>query len=168
MANARLEKYLRDLPTFRLAFGDIQTSTGSTGGVVSVEVIGADNKHIKLRHMQISKVDGDVTPFRLTRRNASTGSTGQTLRNPVLMSGPSGSTFGGTIREYTVAPTPGTLVGNLQEIDLSSGEVMNESFGERAGLNTVILRSSTEAVTFEVNSTSARNINGYIELTEEP
>ena len=175
MGNARLEHFLRtQVRTYRVALADINTSTGSTGSVIAVEILGVANRLVKLRHIQISKPTISITPYRLNYYSvASTGSTNQVVGasgstfSVVQISGPAGSTYDGVVRRYISPPVAGTLVGSLQDIDLSTGDVMNEHYGDEKGYHAPTLRGSSESFGIEIGSTTAVVWNGYIEITEE-
>lgn len=169
MANARLEKFLRDIRTYRVAFEDLATDTNA-GAKIAIELFGAANKHVKLRHIQISKPTVGIAPFQLNFYSVgSTGSTGETQAvNSQMRQGD--STYGGIVRLYTVSPdaTTGTLLNTLQEIDISTGEVMNESYGDRGVIQSVTLTGSSQSLAIVITSTGANTLNGYLEFTEEP
>jgi len=168
MGNARLDHYLRtQIPVYRIALSDVNASTGSTGGGIAIEMTGVANSRVKLRHIQIAKLDGLATVRTSYFSVASTGSTNQSLLAPVQW--PRGeSTYAGNVRQYTASPSPGTLVGHIQQIDLSTGDVLNEHYGDERGFFTPFLNGSSESFAIEINSTSARTWDGYIEFTVEP
>ena len=169
MGNARLEKFLRDIRTYRVAFEDLATDTGA-GAKIAVELFGSDNKHVKLRHVQISKPTIGIAPFQLNFYSVgSTGSTGETQAVDAQMK-QGDATYSGIVRLYTVSPdaSTGTLLNTLQEIDISTGEVMNEAFGDRGVIQSVTLTGSTQSVGIVITSTGANTLNGYVEFTEEP
>lgn len=171
MSNARLEHYLRtQVRTYRVALSDLATDTGNTAKI-AVEVFGVANKHVKLRHVQVAKPSLAIAPFQLNKYSVgSTGSTGQSLASPLLLSGPAGSSYGGNVRLYTVNPssTAGTLVDQAQEIDIATTDVMNEHYGDDQGKFAPTLYGSTESYAMVITSTGANTLNGYIEITEEP
>lgn len=179
--NARLEHYLRsstNVNTFRFALSDLTTTTaageaGSTG--LAFEIFGVDNKHVKLRHVQISKPDVAIAPFQINKYSiaSTTGSaTGTTLRISPLSFRGSNSSYGGEVRIYTdlMSPTTGTLIDQLQEIDIGTADVMNEHYGDDQTKFAPTLQGSTESFGFVVTSTAGSPfvLNGYVEFTEEP
>jgi len=173
---ARLEYFLRNtVRTYRVTLADLTTSTaGSTSGAQTYfEIVGAPNKKVKLRHFQNFKPSGAIAPFRLAQNSvATTGSTGQTLISPTRISGSGDSTFGGTVRFYSVGPPSGsgTLLnqGFILDQDLSTGDVVNEGFGDPHGIASPELISTSESFVGLVTSSSAVILNGYLEFTEEP
>ena len=172
---ARLENFLRNtVRTYRVTLADLTTSTaGSTSGAqIYFELIGAPNKKVKLRHFQNFKPTG-AHQFRLAQYSvATTGSTGITSVSPTRISGSGDSTFGGTVRFYTVGPPSGsgTLLnqGYILDQDLSTGDVVNEHFGDEKGIACPELISTAESFAGEVTSSNAVILNGYLEFTEEP
>lgn len=173
---ARLEHHLRNtVRTYRVTLADLATSTaGSTSGAqVCFEVVGAPNKKVKLVHFQNFKPSVPLAPFRLLQYSAATtGSTGQTNISPTRISGSGDSTFGGQVKFYTLSPVSasGTLLnqGSLVDQDLSTGDVVNEHFGDEGGIGRPELISTGESFAGQWVSTSAATLNGYIEFTEEP
>jgi len=169
MGNPRLEKFLRDIRTYRIAFEDLATDT-SASPKIAIEILGAANKHVKLRHVQIAKPSVGIAPLEINLYSvASTGSTGQTF-GANMQAKQTDSSYSGSVRLYTVNPgsTSGTIFGNIQEIDISTGEVMNEAFGDRGVIQSVTLTGSTQSIGIIITSTGANTLNGYIEFTEEP
>ena len=169
MSNARLSQYLRNstqIRTFRAAFSD---ATGSTSAGILFELSGAADKKITLRHIQISKPNTAFTPIQIERLSTLSISTGSpTALSPVRVSNPGGSTSLSTLRTFADVPaTKGTLLNQIQEIDLSTGEVLNEHYGDEDGGQSVVLNDSTHAIAITMNTTGII-VNGYIEWTEEP
>lgn len=170
--SARLEYFLRNtVRTFRVTFADLTSTAGSTGSRLNFEVTGVANKRVKLRHLQIFKPSTAIAPFQLGQYVvASTGSTGQSIISPVRLNDPNGSTFGGTVRFYSSAPAAGTLLnqGFLVDQDLTTGDVVNEHFGDEKGISVPTLEGSSESFAGLVTSTLSVIFNGYLEFTEEP
>jgi len=130
-----------------------------------MELVGVDNKDVKLRHVQITKPSVSLAPLKLEKLSpvSTTGTSTSILPAPFR-----GTTALATFKLYTVFPTKGTVIGRaLQEADLSTGEWMNEHYGDEDGSNPVPpLQSSTESYAWSV--TVASLVNGYVEWTEEP
>lgn len=177
----RLEHYLRtstNVNTFRFSLSDLTTTTaseeaGSTG--LAFELFGVDGKHVKLRHVQISKPSIDISPLLINKYSiaSTTGSaTGTTVRISPLSFRGSNSSYSGEVRIYTdlMSPTTGTLLDQLQEIDIASGDVMNEHYGDDQTKFAPTLQGSSESFGFVVTSTAGSGfvLNGYVEFTEEP
>jgi len=166
---SRLEKFLRDIRTYRVAFEDLATDTGN-GDKIIVEIQGVANQLTKLRHIQISKPTIGITPFKLNLYSVNTtGSTSQTVVADIQVK-VTDSTYGGIVRLYTSSPdaSTGTLFSTLHDIDISTGEVMNEAYGDRGVIMTPTLTGSTEAFGITITSTGANTVNGYVEFTAEP
>ena len=169
MSNARLEKFLRDIRTYRVAFEDLATDTQPDDKIV-VELFGAANKQVKLRHVQIAKPTIGIAPLQIHFYSvASGGSAGETQAVDAQMR-QGDSTYTGIVRLYTINPdaSTGTILNTIQEIDISTGEVMNESYGDRGVIQSVTLTGSTQSIGIVITSTGANTLNGYIEFTEEP
>lgn len=169
--SARLEKFLRNnVLTYRLAFSDLTSDTGATSRL-ALEIFGVANKHVKLRHVQVSKPSIAVSPFQLNKYSiGTTGTTGQSLGTPVPFLG-TNSTYAGSVRLYTVNPSStagGTLVDSLQEIDVAATDVMNEHYGDDRGMFAPTLNGSTESFGLAVTTTGSVILNGYAEWTVEP
>jgi len=165
---ARMDKYLLDRRTYRVALSDL--AFGTSAGGVAVELIGIDNGLVKLSHMQISKPSVAVTPLTLEKFNTATSSGTFTSPAPLRMKG-SDSTASAVLRLYTVAPSTGSGEGSLdnqfQEIDVATTDVSNESYIDNSnGVQAPILTGSTESLIIRL----ARDVilNGYLEWTEEP
>ena len=162
-------KFLRDIRTYRIAFEDLGTDTVAVPKI-AIEILGAANKHVKLRHVQIAKPSIGIAPLEINMYSvASTGSAGQTLGSNMQVK-QTDSTYTGSVRLYTTNPgsTAGTIFSNIQEIDISTGEVMNEAYGDRGVIQSVTLTGSTQSIGIVIASTGANTLNGYIEFTEEP
>ncbi len=173
MADARLEHFLRNtVRTYRVTLADVTSTAGASTGTMLFEVLGAANKKVKLRHLQIFKPNVTVAPFRLAQYSvASTGSSSQSAISPTRISGSGGTTYGGIVRFYTGGqPAGGTLLnqGIIVEQDLSTGDVVNEHFGDERGYSCPTLSGATESFAGLVTSTASVVLNGYIEFTEEP
>lgn len=168
--SARLEKWLRDLRTYRVALEDLAFEADSTGRL-AVEIFGSAGKLTKLRHVQMSKPSLGIAPFQLNVYSVGTtgGSSSPTVASDMQLN-QDNATYSGIVRLYTNGPTTteGTLFKTFQEIDISTGEVMNESFGDRGVINSVTLTGSSQSIGLVVTSTGANVLNGYIEFTEEP
>jgi hypothetical protein len=126
---------------------------------------------IKTVHMS---VPSNQTQSPLIIAKYSTAPTDGTATNP--QSVPLDSNSKGAraaVNLYTVAPTAGTLIGEVFEDDISSfdsdafrGDRVHEEFGRGDGSQSLILRSAAENVGI-VLSDADTPINGYIEWTEE-
>jgi len=180
MGNARLDSYLRNstnVNTYRFALSNLTTTTaageaGSTG--LAFEIFGVANKQVKLRHVQFSKPSIAINPLLINKYSiaSTTGSaTGTTLRiSPVSFRG-NDSSYGGEVRIYTdlMSPTTGTLLDQLQQIEIAPTDVMNEHYGDDQGKFSPTLEGSSESFGFVVTSTAGSGfiLNGYVEFTEE-
>ncbi len=169
MSNARLAHYMRNstqIRTYRAAFSD---ATGSTTIGILFELSGVADKKVTLRHIQISKPNTAFTPIKIERLSTLSISTGTpTNLAPVRLSNPGGSTSLSTLRHFADIPvTKGTLLNQIQEIDLTTGEVLNEHYGEEIGGPGVVLVDSSHAIGIDIGTTTIV-FNGYIEWTEEP
>lgn len=154
---------------YRVAFGDLTSDTLATERV-GLELFGQANKEVKLRHLQVSKPSLPLAPFRLVKYSiGTTGSTGQVLASPVPQAG-TNTTYGGNVRTYTSNPssTAGTVVGDLQNIDISTSDVMNEHYGDPGQMQSFALQGSSESFGLILGSTGAVVFNGYLEFTVEP
>jgi len=164
--SARLDHYLRNnIRTYRHVFID---DTGSTSGGVLFQLTGAAGKKVSLRHIQMSNPNVGFNPF-LVERLSTLCSTGTPVAlSPVPISNPNGSSAGAALSQYSaLAPTKGTLIGAIHNIDLSTSIVMNEHYGDEDGGNSVTMEDSTHAVAISITTTGII-VNGYIEWTEEP
>ncbi len=161
MGMARLAFHKRNIKTYRIAFSDLAAVSG-----VMVEIIGAADKKISIRHIQISKPSTALTP--LTIEKLSAASTGGTSTSPTPVPlAKRFAAFSGTVKLYTVAPTKGALIDQIQEIDIGTGDVMNEHYGgEDGGGRTVELEAVDEVLVLVGGVTTT--LNGYIEFQEEP
>jgi hypothetical protein len=177
--SARLDFYLRNtVRTYRVTFADLATSTAgsATGSQIYFEVQGAAGKKVKLRHLQIFKPLVSIAPFRLAQYSvATTGSAGETIISPTRMNNSSGSTYGGTVTFYSTGPTSGAVnaatrldQGYILDQDISTGDVVNEHFGDERGISCPTLLGSSESWAGIVTSAATVTLNGYIEFTEEP
>lgn len=159
--SARLELVRRTLKVYRVTFSDLAGVSG-----VAVELVGAANKLITLRHIQISKPSVALEPYKLEKLSAaSTGGT-STTPTPVPMR-TSNAAASGVVKLYTVAPTKGALIDQIHEIDIATGDVMNEGYGEgstRSGAARLEAAAQTLVILIAATST----LNGYIEWEEEP
>ena len=167
---ARLEKFLRDIRVYRIALEDLAFEGDSTAKL-GVEIFGSSGKLTKLRHIQIAKPTLGIAPFLLNVYSVGTtgGSSSPTVASNMQMN-QDDATYSGIVRLYTNGPTSteGTLFNTLQEIDISTGEVMNESYGDRGVIQSVTLTGSTQSIGLVFTSTATNTLNGYIEFTEEP
>ncbi len=170
--SARLEQYLREqenanveirrkIRVYRVAFSDLAAVSG-----VAVELVGTSKKLVTLRRIQISKPTVALTPYTLEKlSSASTGGT-STSPTPTPVLGSDG-VADAVVKLYTSAPTSGTVLDQLQEIDIATGDVMNEAFGDdRDRSGAPKLENATETLVITVTVTST--VNGFIEWQEEP
>jgi len=157
---AALELLRKNKRTYRVAFSDLAAVSG-----VAIELIGVVNKHVTLRHIQISKPSAALTP--LTVEKLSAVSTGGTSTTPTpVPTRASFSAAGGVVKLYTVAPTKGTLIDQIQEVDVGVSDVMNEHYGDPGGGGAFALEAAVEVIAIVVTATVT--LNGYIEWQEEP
>ena len=174
----RLEQYLRNstgFRTYRFALSDLTTTTNSVGSEstgIAFEIFGIANSEVKLRHVQISKPSIALEPFQINKysiASSTSASTAITRISPVPFRG-TNSSYAGEVRFYTalVSPSTGTLVDQLLETDLATGDVMNEAFGDRGGISAPMLQGSTESFGFVIAASGGTVLNGYVELTAEP
>jgi len=172
--SARLQHYLRtQIPIYKFALSDLTTTTNVGNSGLAFEIFGEDNKHVKLRHVQISKPSLDIAPYQLnfySVGSSTSASTGTTRLSPVNVGNLTGSSYGGEVRTYTslVSSSTGTLVDQGQEIDILTTDVMNEHYGDDQGKFVETLRGSTESWGFAITSTGGTVLNGYVEFTVEP
>ena len=156
---ARLELVRRNLRVYRVAFSDLAGLSG-----VIVELGGSANKRITLRHIQIAKPSTGLTPYTLEKLSAL--STGGTSSTPTPV--PSRTEYAaadGVVKLFTAAPTKGSLIDQIQEIDIATGDVMNEDYLEN---DVPIWTLDAAAQAFAIVITVTSTINGYIEWSEEP
>ena len=161
MGMARLALTKRNIRVYRVAFSDLAALTG-----VAVEISGAANKKITIRHIQIAKPSAALEPLKIEKLSAA--SSGGTSSTPTKV--PLATRFSAaaaTVKLYTGAPTKGALIDQIQEIDIGTGEIVNEHFGgEDEGGRAVELEAAAESLVLVV-ATSV-TLNGYIEWQEEP
>ena len=163
--SARLEKWLRDnIFTYRAVLDSITTST-ALGAFLSIA--GEANKLTKLRHVQISKPDTALT-FQVARVDVTPTTGTYTELSPARISHSTGSTYGGVVRAYTVIPTLGGTTELFQTIDLSTSEVLNEHYGDRADIRTPELNGDSGAIILNSSVAAAVQLSGYVEFTREP
>jgi len=159
VASARLALTRRNIPVYRVAFSDL--SVGGAG--VGVELLGVANKLITLRHIQVSKPSSAIEPLKLEKlSSACTGGTSSSVAGV-----PNRTSFAAadsTVKLYTGAPTSGTIINQLQEIDIGTGDVLNEGFDPNNGAYALEALAERLVLTFPGSVTC----NGYIEWQEEP
>ena len=159
MGSARLELTRKKTRVYRVAFSDL--SVGGAG--VGVELIGATNKLVTLRHIQISTPSGAIQPLKVEK--LSTASTGGTSSTPTPV--PNRTSFAAAsavVKLYTGAPSKGALIDQLQEIDVATTDVLNESYDPNNGAYALEAATQTIVLTFP----GAVTLNGYLEFQEEP
>tara|TARA_Y100000310_G_scaffold344918_2_gene460513 strand:+ start:2655 stop:3134 length:480 start_codon:yes stop_codon:yes gene_type:complete len=159
MGSARLAYVQKQIRVYRVAFSDL--SVGGAG--VGVELAGAANKLITLRHLQMSKPSGAVSPIQLEKLSAAC--TGGTSTTPTpVPNRTSHAAANGVVKLYTAAPTKGALIDQIQEIDLATTDVVNEAFDPNNGAYALEAAAERLVLTFP----GAVTFNGYIEWQEEP
>lgn len=161
MTSARLALVRRKVRTYRVAFSDLAGKTG-----VAVELIGAANKLITLRHIQIDKPTVAHEPYQLEK--LSTACTVGTSTTPTpVPTRTSMAAADGVVKLYTVAPTKGTLIDQIQEIDIGTGDTLNENYGDGDSQSGAYrLEAAAQVLVIVINADST--MNGYIEWEEEP
>jgi len=161
MGMARLALVRRKVRTYRVAFSDLNAVTG-----VAIELIGAANKLITLRHIQISKPTVAHAPYKLEK--LSTACTIGTSTTPTpLPTRTSMAAADAVVKLYTVAPTKGTLVDQAQEIDIAATDVVNENYGDGDSQSGAFrLEAAAQVLVVVIDADSV--MNGYIEWEEEP
>lgn len=162
MSSARLSLTKRNIKTYRIAFSDLAAVSG-----VMVEIIGAANKKISIRHIQISKPSVALAPLTIEKLSAASTVGTSTTPTPVPTA-TRFAAFSGTVKLYTVAPTKGALIDQIQEIDVATGDVLNEHYGSDANDNGRIIELEAATEVLALVGTVTTILNGYIELTEEP
>jgi hypothetical protein len=89
------------------------------------------------------------------------------------MSGSTNSTYGGTVKFYSTGPSSGaggTLLnqGYILDQDITTGDVVNEHFGDERGIACPTLVGATESWAGVITASAPVVLNGYIEFSEEP
>ena len=158
MGMAKLALVKRNIRTYRVAFSDLAAVSG-----VMVEINGAVNKKITVVHIQIAKPSTALTPFTLEKLSAaSTGGTSTTPTKVPLRTGFAAADA--IVKLYTAAPTKGTLIDQIQEIDVGTGDILDEP---PEGIRSIV-ELEAAAETLALVGTVTTTLNGYIEWQEEP
>jgi len=158
---ARLALVKGQIPAYRVAFSDLVAAEAG----VAVELIGVANKLVSVRHIQVTIPSANILP--LTIEKLSAASTGGTSTTPTPV--PLRTSFvaaSAVVRLYTAIPTKGTLIDQIQEIDLPTTSVLNEHYVLEDGTTSVVLEAAAQTLVLVVSATMT--LNGYIEWTEEP
>lgn len=160
-----LNRAIEGVATYRTTFEDLVAPTG-----IAVAIIGATGVIVRIKTIHIDVMSADQTPLLL--RKYSTAPTGGTDTQPGLVPLDSDSEDArATVNLYTVAPTEGTIVGEVFEDDILIANPdtarVHEVFGKGDSAQALTLRSAAEAVGIFLAAVSSP-LNGYIEWTEEP
>ena len=159
VGSARLALTRRNIPVYRVAFSDLVVA----GAGVGVELLGVANKLITLRHIQISKPSSAIEPLKLDKlSSACSGGTSSSITG--VPNRTSFAAAGSSVKLYTGAPTSGTVINQLQEIDIGTSDVMNEGFDPNNGAYALEALAQRIVLTFP----GAVTCNGYIQWQEEP
>jgi len=159
VGSARLALTRRNIPVYRVAFSDLVVA----GAGVGVELLGVANKLITLRHIQISKPSSAIEPLKLEKlSSACSGGTSSSITG--VPNRTSFAAAGSSVKLYTGVPTSGTVINQLQEIDVATTDIIDESFDPNDGAYALEALAQRLVLTFPGSVT----FNGYIEWQEEP
>lgn len=169
--SARLERWLRNIPVYRVDFNDlVATSTAAGSTAIFCEILGAAGRITKLRHFQFSKPTLACAPVLVNINSAPSTTSTNAAAQANMQLNPSQSTYAGIVRLYTSAPddTAATVFNRgIVNIDVSTGEVLNEAFGDRGAIANPTITSG-QSFSFCIGSTAGVTVNGYVEFTMEP
>lgn len=163
-----LNRSVEGVSTYRATFEDLVAPAN-----LAVAIIGATGVLVRIKTIHVDVPSADQTP--LIIRKYSSAPTGGTQTNPALVPLDSDSEDArATVSLYTVAPTEGTIVGEVFEddiftvdVDAFRGDRVHEVFGRGDSAQALTLRSAAENVGIFLGAISSP-LNGYIEWTEEP
>ena len=159
VGSARLALTRRKVRVYRVAFSDLVVA----GAGVGVELLGVANKLITLRHIQISKPSGAIQPLKLEKlSSACSGGTSSSIT--WVPNRTSFAAADSSVKLYTGVPTTGTVINQLQEIDIATTDIIDESFDPNDGAYALEALAQRLVLTFPGSVT----FNGYIEWQEEP
>jgi len=149
-AQATLNTYIT---VFNVAIG---------GSGNAIEILGSGSKTIAISKIFIGKPNVGITLKIRKQSSASTGGTSTTTTLVPLNSNNAAATS--VVRQYTVAPTAGTLVGLLYQNSLLTSDSDTIVFADTSQAQNAVLNSATE--TLAINVDAAVTIFGFIEWTE--
>ena len=159
VGSARLALTRRKVRVYRVAFSDLVVA----GAGVGVELLGVANKLVTLRHIQISKPSGAIQPLKLEKlSSACSGGTSSSITG--VPNRTSFAAASSSVKLYTGVPTTGTVINQLQEIDVATTDIIDESFDPNDGAYALEALAQRLVLTFPGSVT----FNGYIEWQEEP
>lgn len=143
-------------PTYRGTF----SFAGPAGD--ALELVGSASKVVKVRRIVIDRPSAETVAVFNKRSAADTGGTATAATVvPVDSGDPAGTAV---LKRYTVAPTQGTLVGEVNRVTVGVTQTLFESFGDGTS-KPLVLRGTAE--TLCVTLTVAATIRGMVEWTEE-
>lgn len=147
-----------EVPTYQAVF-DV---TGPIGQAATI--LGSATATICISNIFFTTPGATVE---LTIRKQSTASTGGT--STVVTGVPLSSTNAAAtavVRQYTVAPTPGTLVGNLAVDTVSATDRITYAFGANRLTQPLYLRGVAQQIALEISASTA--VQGYFQWYELP
>lgn len=144
--------------TYRAAF-----SFTAGGAGVAAEVLGYAGGVVRVTKLFFTKPSAQITLILQKESTASSGGTSANMTKVPMDSVMAAASAG--VKQYTVAPTPGTVVGAIWQGVVATGDVFLEEFGERDG-SQVILRGTSEG--FVLNVSAGAALTGYLEWLEGP
>ena len=163
-----LNRALEGLPTYRATFADLNAVVG-----VAVRIAGATGMVIRIKTVHVDVPAANQTPLIIAKYSTAPADGTSTSPQSVPLDSNSDAAQA-TVLMYTVAPTLGTLVGEVFEDDIFTldndayrGDRVHEEFGKGDGCEALILRSAPENVGIVIAANS-NPLNGYLEWTEEP
>lgn len=146
------------LPTYRVDFA----VSGATGS--AVELVGSPTARLLIQQIVYVK-PGTAHTLKIKKlRTLSTG--GTSSPGTIIPLDSRFSNSGATVNLYTVAPTQGTVVGNLYDGAVAVGDVLIDEYGNERNSSPLVLNGINETVALDISGNST--ITGYIEWTEAP
>jgi hypothetical protein len=143
--------------TYRADFSGVVG--GGSGNLIELTSSGA--KVVKILAVHFAKPSTQVT---LIMRRQSTNSSGGSSTTVTNYQGDTGDASAqAVVKQYTAAPTPGSLVAVAYTNVIATTDTLLEEFGPRSG-EPCVIRSGQS---FALSVSAATTPNGYIEWTEE-
>ncbi|KKM89278.1 hypothetical protein LCGC14_1250280 [marine sediment metagenome] len=163
-----LNRALEGLPTYRATFADLNAVIG-----VAIRIAGAVGMVVRIKTIHVDVPAANQTPLIIGKYSTAPADGTSTSPQSVPLDSNSDAARA-TVLMYTVAPTLGTLVGEVFEDDIFTvdddayrGDRVHEEFGKGDGGESLTLRTAAENVGVVIAANS-NPLNGYIEWTEEP
>lgn len=146
--------------TYRSAF---EFATPSGADDIGLEIVGAATKVIEIRYIRLQTTTGTNLVLKRMGTPASGGTSTPGDKTPLDIGFPAAVA---TIKRYTAQPTPGALIGFLEQISI---EVNRDTIEFRFGggvASPLRLTGAIQAVTICKGTASSVAFRGVVEWTE--